>query len=143
MATKVYSTVAGLNAALRRLPKEASVELRKASMNIAVDVASKARARAYGIGGAYRKVAPTLKARRDRIPVIAMGGSKRLRPGPNQTVGNLIWGAEFGGQGRRTTQQFLPHKGQVGYALWPTVRANHDQTVDDYKEALEKALKGL
>ena len=143
MATKVYQTVAGLNAALRRLPKEASVQLRNASQAMAGEVAAEAKAKASGLPGAYRKVAPTIRAKRDRIPVIQMGGSTKLRKGPRQTVGDLIWGAEFGGRGRPTTQQFLPHLGQTGYALWPTIRANHDDIIEAYSAAFDEAVERL
>ena len=136
--------IAGLNRALRALPKEASAELRDASQEIAGEVADKARAKASGMGGAAAKVAPTIKARRDRVPVVAMGSKKRIergRSGDRQTVGDLIWGAEFGGRGRNTTQQFLPHRGQDGYFLWPAVR--EADIGERYSEALLDALNKI
>ena len=138
-----YNGIAGLNAALRRLPKEASAELREASQKITKVVADDAQGRARGTSGAARIVAPTIKAAKDRYPVIKMGGKKRIagRKGNRQTVGDLIWGAEFGGQGRPTTQQFLPHKGTTGYFLWPAVR-DHD-IGGDYSDALLDALNKI
>lgn len=149
--TTTYTTVQGLNKALSRLPKEASAELRKASKAIAKDIADEAAGKARGQGGVAALVAPTIRAASDRVPVIKMGSSKKLpesgsgwthgRSGSRQTIGDVIWGAEFGGGARPTTQQFLPHKGTVGYFLWPTVRDNSDDMQDRYSEALLDALE--
>jgi len=145
-----YTTVKGLNKALAKLPKEASAELRTAAKAIAADIAQEAQGRAKGQGGLAALVAPTIRAARDRVPVIKMGGSGKLpaaggdwehsRSGARQTIGDVIWGAEFGGKGRATTQQFLPHKGTAGYFLWPTVRDRSDEMQDRYSEALLDAL---
>jgi len=136
-----YNSIAGLNKALTKLPKEAASELRGASKDIASHVADKAAGRARGMGGPAALVAPSIRATRDRVPVVKMGGSARLRPGSaTQTVGNLIWGAEFGGQARPRTMQFLPHKGTVGYFLWPTVRDDSDYIQERYSSALLDAL---
>jgi hypothetical protein len=138
-----YNGIAGLNRALRALPREASAKLREASQEITEEVAADARSRATSIGRSYKLVAPTIKAAKDRYPVIKMGGSRRLpgRSGPNQTVGNLLWGSEFGGRKRPTTQQFLPHRGQMGYAVWPAVR-DHD-IGEAYSDALLDALNAI
>lgn len=136
-----YNSIAGLNKALRSLPKTASAELRDASQEIADDVAQSARRKASTIGGVAAKVAPTIRAKRDRIPVVQMGGSKKIRDGANQTVGNVIWGSEFGGQGRPRTMQFLPHRGKDGYFLWPSVRET--DIGERYSDALMDALNKI
>ena len=141
-----FYTVAGLNKALRALPKQASAKLRDASVEIADEIASEARSKGSSAGGAMAAyVAPTFKATRDRIPVIKMGSSKRIngRKGKRQTVGDLIWGAEFGGRGRPTTQQFLPHKGTTGYVLYPTVRENRQDIWEAYSDALLDAVEDI
>lgn len=140
-----FRDVDGLYKTLRTLPREASATLRKASVVIAGDVASKAAVRARQTRGVAKYVAPTLKARSDRIPKVAMGGTKRLpgRRGEHQTVGDVMWGAEFGGQRRRTTQQFAPWRGNgedAGYFLWPTIRAEYDTVIERYGEALKDAV---
>jgi hypothetical protein len=136
-----YNSIAGLNRALARLPKEASAHIRDASKAIAEHVADKAAGRARDMGGPAGLVADSIKATRDRVPVVKMGGAKRIRPGsPTQTIGNLIWGAEFGGRARPRTQQFLPHKGTTGYFLWPTVRGDRDYIMERYSGALLDAL---
>jgi hypothetical protein len=140
-----YATVEGLSAALRSLGPEASKRLRDASQAIASDMADEARTRAAGVGGAYSLVGPTIRGTRDRVPALAVGGSRRIpgRSGDRQTVGDLLWGAEFGGQGRPTTQQFRPHLGTVGYAFWPAVRAESDDAMEAWSAALADALDAI
>jgi hypothetical protein len=140
-----YATVDGLNAALRSLGPEASKHLRDASQLIAGDLAADARGRASGIGGAMQLVGPTIKGTRDRVPALAMGGSSRIpgRHGDRQTIGDLLWGAEFGGQGRPATMQFLPHLGTTGYAFWPAVRAGSEHAMETWSSALADALDAI
>jgi hypothetical protein len=147
--------VAGLNKALRQVPKEANVQLRDASVEIAANVASIASKRARSVGGVAALVAPTIKATRDRIPVVKMGSSQKLptagngwtnnsRSGARQTIGDVIWGAEFGGGARPSTSQFSPWLGSgpgAGYFLYPTIRGMQRYIQDTYSEALYDALQ--
>lgn len=142
--------VENLNRTLRALPREASVKLRDASQVIAAKVSTDASGAARAQGGLSAIVAPTIRAGRDRVPVIRMGNSSRLpasgngweraRGGSRQTIGDVIWGAEFGGGARPTTRQFRPHKGQTGYFLWPTVRGDGDFIEKAYGDALMEAV---
>lgn len=145
--TYTYQNIAGLRRALRSLPKEAQATMRDASLDIADSVARKAGQRARMVGGVMRYVAPTIKAKRDRVPKIVMGGTTRLpsrdgspRRGSKQTVGNVVWGGEFGSDRFR---QFSPWRGNgegAGYALWPTVRDESDDTIERYGDALMSAV---
>lgn len=143
-------SIAGLNRALRALPKETRAELTDASKDIAEDVASGARSRASGLTGrigGWKYLGPTIRASRSSKPEVRMGGSRRI-PGrkggsSRQTVGDLLWGLEFGGGSRPRTQQFLPHLGTTGYALWPVVRERSDDTGQRYSEALLRALEAI
>jgi hypothetical protein len=147
-----YNNIAGLNRALRSLPKLAHAELRTASGVIASDIAAEAAGMAQRVGGVARYVAPTIKARRGDKPAVQMGGTALL-PGrggrannANQRIGNVMWGAEFGGQRRDTTQQFQPWRGNkrgAGYFLWPTVRINSDDIMERYSEALLRAMREI
>jgi hypothetical protein len=67
---------------LRDLPKEATDQLRDESVAIAADVATEARGRALsgGVAKVAKYVAPTIRATRDRAPVVRMGGSGKLPP---------------------------------------------------------------
>ena len=160
MAAKVtYYSVAGLNKSIRRLPKEAKAKLRDGAERIAKKVAADAQARARSQGGIAAIVAPTIRSGRDTVPVVKMGDSTRLptsgsdwqrnRTGKRQTIGDVIWGAEFGGGRRPTTTQFLPWRGSgtgAGYFLWPTVRGDRQFISDAYEESMADAeaaaLKG-
>ncbi len=135
----VYNDVAGLNASLRSLDKLASAHLRDASVVIAADIASKAQGAASSVGGVAKLVGPTIRATRDRIPVVTMGGNART-PSGRGAIGDLIWGAEFGGGSRPATMQFKPWLGHTGYFLWPTVRGDSTWIQQQYSNALGDAL---
>ena len=147
MAKRINVTsVDGLWAGLRALPKEAANEVRDASQESASDVADKAQAKGRGVSRMYATyVAPTIKARRDRVPVIRMGGAKRIRRGnERQRVGDLLFGAEYGGGARPTTRQFLPHLGTTGYALWPTIRQELPEVIERWEDAvIDATVKSL
>jgi hypothetical protein len=134
MATKMsVNGVDGLWAALRSLDREAQAQLRDAATQAADDVATQAQARGAGISRLYaRYVGPSISSRRDRVPVVSAG---------RKGVAGATWaGAEFGGQGRPTTQQFLPHLGQTGYAIWPVIRQELPSIMDRYADALYDAM---
>jgi hypothetical protein len=109
-----------------------------------------------------------LRARRDRIPTIKLDHNKlypsksrsnrkrgrgRLGPGlasagikgfdRKVTYGDVFYGAEFGGRARKTTQQFLRHRGRQGYFFWQAVRDNKSYIVQEYSDAIERVLKEL
>jgi hypothetical protein len=148
MAGKVLKGVPGLSKMLKDLPKEVQKRIRDASQAIAGDVASEARGRASGPGVARvaKYVAPTIKAPRDRVPVVQMGGSTPLPPrngvprvGSSQTVADVMWGAEFGSN-RHT--QFQPWGGtsdSAGYFLWPSIRV--DEALEKWGKAVDEAMK--
>lgn len=144
-----FYNVAGLNKTLRTLPKTASANLRDASQAIADKVASDARGKASAQGGVAALVASTIRPGRDRVPLVRMGSSaklpsdKRSRTGNRQTIGDVIWGAEFGGGARPTTRQFKPWRGNdtgAGYFLWPTVRGDRDFIETAYGDAILEAI---
>ena len=150
MPAKVtYYSVAGLNKAIRRLPKQAKAKLRDANQAIANKVAGDARVRAARVGGIARHVGPSIRSGRDTVPVIRMGNSlplptagdgwERRRTGPRQTIGDVIWGAEFGST-RHT--QFSPWKGNAGdagYFLWPAVRDDREYIAREFEQAVANA----
>jgi hypothetical protein len=142
--TTAYSDPAALNRALRKLPKAVTKELRDASVVIAAKVSGKAQTRGSAQPGIAPVAARSIRPRRDRVPKIAMGGSAPLparsdgvaRKGKHQTVGDIIWGAEFGS---RRFSQFRPPV-KPGYFLFATVKAESDEIDDEYSDALLDAL---
>lgn len=115
---------------LRRL--DFGGELRKANLKAAEVVATSARSRAGGAGGVLRKTAPSIKAAAEqRAAKVNLGGP------------SYPWamGAEFGGRGRPTTQQFKPWRGPQGYALYPAIRATKPEFMDVYEKAIEDLFR--
>lgn len=140
--TRRFSGIDGLNKTLRAWPKAANAELKDAAMDVAQDVADKAKAR--GGPGVISKVIPTLRPRKDRVPKLAMGGAAaayRFRKGKGQRPGDVVFGAEFGGRRSPTTMHLKPHLGRTGYALWPTLRDEEDRTKQAYADAVLDALR--
>lgn len=144
--TFTFYQVEGLNRALRSLPKAASSKLRDASQVIAGKVATDASGAARSQGGVAGLVAGSIRSGRDRVPLVRMGSAARLpgdRKGQRQTVGDVIWGAEFGGGARPTTRQFKPWRGNstgAGYFLWPTVRGDREFIEQAYGDAILAAV---
>lgn len=150
--TYTYTRVKGLRDALRALPEEAQRQLGHAFVDIAGDVAEEAGRRARALGGVSGLVAPSIKAVRDpKSPRVRMGSRRRLprqgdgwgprsRRGDSQTIGALIFAAEFGAS-PTTYPQFAdhPHRGTRGWFLWPTVRESEDAIMDRIDEAVLRA----
>lgn len=109
-----------------------------------------------------------LRARRDRLPTIKLDHNKlypsksrnnrsrgRGMMGPGLasagikgfdrkvTMGDVFFGAEFGGRRRKTTQQFLRHRGRQGYFFWQAVRDNKSFIAEAYQDAIESVLENL
>lgn len=124
-----------LNRALKRLSPELQAEMRVANKSVAETVTSKAKGRAASIGGVAAHVAPSLKAAAGaKSASVAGGGASHPAFG----------GAEFGGRGRPTTQQFRPWRGNgpgAGYFVYPTIRDEAPAIEDEYRDALDSVLR--
>lgn len=132
--------------AFRGLPKQAGDRLRDASTRLAqalaVDVAAAGRAE----GAQAALVAATVRARRDRVPVIVAGGTKRL--GHRRTPAfKLLFGSEFGASqsGDYALRQFKPHLGKGSYWIFTTVedgaaQARLDREWNAAAEAIVRAF---
>jgi alkylation response protein AidB-like acyl-CoA dehydrogenase len=55
-----------------------------------------------------------------------LDGTKIIMGNGNNAAGLMTLGTEFGGQRRRHTLQFRPHRGQEGYMFWPNIRHHGD-----------------
>lgn len=107
-------------AAFRYLPKAASQALRERSLELAGTLASDVQSAARAEGGQAALMAGLIKAKRDRIPAVKAGGSRRV--GRNRAPAfKLLFGAEFGAD---QYPQFKPHRGTRGYFMFPTIRGN-------------------
>lgn len=125
-----------LNRALRALGgREMQANLREAGKEIATDVAADARGKAFGLGGVAAHVAPSIAASAGFTSAgVSLGGASHP----------AAMGAEFGGQGKPTTQQFKPWRGSgstAGYFVYPAIRDNADEIASRYLEAADDIVR--
>lgn len=126
-------------AAFRDLPKEASAELRSASLRISEVEANKIRTAASASSGQSALVASGIKARKDRLPSIVVGGSTRV--GRNKKpLNKIMYGANFGAS---YLKQFRPHRGagDEDYWFFSTAEKDVDRMVDQWGRAVDKVLR--
>ncbi len=141
---------------LRKFQKaspEFNKEMRKVAYTIARDIEAKVRIEAGSISRASQaiQVAKGLRASNDRIPTIKLRNKEafvsKSRPNSKRRIkvtrGDVFFGAEFGGGVRRTTLQFLRHRGQSGYFFWPTVRKQKNEIAREYLEGIDRVVKQL
>lgn len=134
-------------AAFRKLPKEASNALRDANKEISEDLAGKIRSAAEASSSQSAAVAPSIKARRDRVPSITAGGSRlatksrrRSRGQKKTTAGQIVFGANFGAN---YLKQFRKHTGagEEDYWFFRTVEDNEPRIVKEWGDAADRILK--
>lgn len=106
--------------AFRALPAEANDALRDASMDLARTLSGKVQASARSDSAQSALMASTVRARRDRVPVIVAGGSSRV--GRNRVPAfKILFGSEFGA---RRLPQFRDH---FGGSYWFFDTVEHEQ----------------
>lgn len=128
-------------------------EMRKAAQQVAENLNNKAKAEAATVTRSSQavEVMKGMRARRDRIPTIALSEKSGFvsKSNPNRkrkrkvTRGDVFFGAEFGGQARPRTKQFLRHRGRSGYFFWQTVRKEKENIAREYLDAIQKVLNTL
>ena len=146
----------GLLKVLNTMEKEANVELKDDVQSITMWMAGAIEQAVYA-HPVYPKqsaiVAKTVKGNRDRLPNVTIGGGRgRVSGGAN--AGILLYGNEFGGDrnafGTQTTfpnggYKFPPRtpregRGNRGYTIYPTLRANQPEITRRWISAVEKVL---
>jgi hypothetical protein len=130
-----------------------NTEMRKAAEQVAENLNKKAKAEAETVGRSRQavEVMKGMRARRDRIPTIKLSEKSAFvsASNPNRkrkrkvTRGDVFFGAEFGGQARPRTKQFLRHRGRSGYFFWPTVRKEKENIAKEYLDAIQRVLNML
>ncbi|MBN6037479.1 hypothetical protein [Amycolatopsis sp. 195334CR] len=125
--------------ALAKLPKDASNELRDASLRLSQVLA--ARAKADGMGDPAPQsplVASTVKAQRDRVPVISAGGTRRL--GRNKAPAyKLLFGSVFGSNSY--AQFHRPHGGNSAYWFFPVVEESAAEISAAWNRAADAVIR--
>lgn len=130
-----------------------NTEMRKAAQGVAEQIVDGAKMEAATVTRNRQalEVMKGMRAQRDRVPTVKLsdksGFVSQSRPNRTRkrkvTRGDVFFGAEFGGQARKTTDQFLRHRGRSGYFFWPTVRKLKNKIAEDYLAAIDKVLKTL
>ncbi|MBB5982419.1 hypothetical protein [Kribbella solani] len=130
-------------AAFRKLPKDATVALRDANTRISQDLALRIRLAAETANGQSALVAPTVKAKRDRVPSVQAGGKKRAgkqarrsRGQRPTTVSDLIYGSNFGAN---FLKQF-PKPTQPDHWFFDTVESNQELIERQWLKAVDDVL---
>lgn len=126
-------------AAFRNLPKEASDALRDASQELARKLALSAQRAAAGDSSPQSALlVPTIRAGRDRVPVVQAGGTRRV--GRNRTPAwKLLFGSEFGSN--RYKQFGHKHAGRTGYWLFPTVERERTTIARAWRQAADDVTR--
>lgn len=134
--------IEGMNSFLRSLkdaPRELQNELRDRAKDIAEPIAADARALART--PQQKLIAPSIRAVRDRVPVVKLGGGRkaasttprRIKP----KMSDIYWGADFGSD----MKQFPAIK-KGGRLIYPAIAGRKDEVADAYLDAVEKIFKG-
>lgn len=126
-------------AKFRDLPKDASAALRDANVEISKDLAEKIATAATASSKQSALVAPGIKARRDRVPSVEVGGRRRV--GRNKVpLEKILFGANFGAT---RLKQYRPHRGagDDDYWFFSTVEANEADIVQQWESAVDEVLR--
>lgn len=146
MADVVHVSIHGvkaMKAAFRKLPKDATVALKERSGVIAFDLAERIHNSAVGSSRQSAAVAKTVKARRDRVPVVVAGGNARVTRQRRVSAGQgptraymLLFGANFGAS---RLKQFRSHRGAGVDDYWfhATVEENTDRIDTEWGRAVD------
>jgi hypothetical protein len=146
-----------LFAALKEMDKGANDQLKSEVVSIvgwlATEVQQAASFTNFGgsqtnWGNQARAIATTVKPRKDRMPYIQVGGSKRVTS-TGAPAGLIMYGNEFGAKDRRFfanggarfpmwSGSSPSGRGSSGWWIYPTLRANQPKITNQWKTAIEK-----
>lgn len=123
-------------AAFRALPKEASEELRTAALELSDLLAGKVRAAATGDSAQAALMAPTVRAVRDRVPAVQVGGAKRV--GRHRVPAwKILFGSEFGSN---RLPQFRPYNAG-GYWFFPLIETEQGAIAREWQQAADRVIE--
>lgn len=121
--------------AFARLPKDANTEIRAASLSIAGYVAVQIKASAARNAQSALMV-PTVRAIKDRVPVVQAGGNRRV--GRNKVQAHkVLFGSEFGAV---TLPQYRAFNSD-GYWFFVTVKDNLGYVDREWNEAWDEVIR--
>lgn len=126
-------------AALNAFGRDANKVIRDKAGEIAETIARQVIVAGMVEGRQAAIVAPTTRVKRDRVPVVEVGGSKRIGR-RRKPAYKLLFGSEFGGTELR---QYKAHRGREGYWIFPTVERNEDRVERMWLDAADELLAEL
>lgn len=117
-------------------------ELRAAAGECARRLLSKLRSAAEASSSPVaRRVAQSMRVKSDRLPVVSIGGTKRVgRHGA--IAAKLLWGSEHGPAAGGGVNHFAVARSTAGYWIAPTVdRFAKSDAIDVYRRAVYLILR--
>lgn len=147
------SQLRGLYAAFRAMDKDSQVKLKNDVSLISAWSAGELKQGAYGapMSAQSIKVAETVRANRDRIPNVTVGGSKQRFSG-GAVSGQVLFGNEFGANptsaagafpngGRRFPfRSASKGRGNAGYWIFKTLKEIQPEVTQRWKKAVTEVL---
>ena len=145
---KASTKIEGLPETLRafkQLDKGASDAAKQEAMKIAEVLAARIRARAPS-DKRYQNLVVSVKAGKDRVPVIRIGGRQTPRVSGGAGPAQLVIGMEFGAdQSGPNGWRFPPRtprfgRGNQGYWIFPTARTSQTEIIKMWFDAMDKII---
>lgn len=133
---------------MRQLPKDAQAELRAEVQRVTEGHAAAIR-RSMGRWPDRRVAlsAASVRAGKDRLPVVRVGSAKRLPIEGNPRGLDVFYGAEFGAeQAGYNGWRFPPRtpklgRGNAGYTVYPALRERQPQIARDWEAAVLRSVR--
>lgn len=132
--------------AFNRLDKEAKKAARAEVQKVAEILAARIRAKAPS-DKRYQNLAVSIRAGRDRVPVITVGKLANPKVSGGGGPRELVIGMEFGAdQAGPNAWRFPPRtprqgRGNAGYWIYPTIKASQDEIISLWFDAMDRMLK--
>ncbi len=132
--------------AFNKLDKDGKNAARDEVKKIAELLAARIRAKAPS-DKRYQNLAVTVRAGRDRVPVIYIGGRATPKVSGGGGPRELIIGMEFGAdQTGPNAWRFPPRtpklgRGNAGYWIYPTVKASQDEIIRLWFDAMDRIIE--
>jgi hypothetical protein len=130
--------------AFRDLPADANNELRDRTLELSRTLADRVQAAGMADTPQSARAAASVKARRDRVPVISAGGTKKASA--------VLFGSEFGmtrrsgwyarGRYRESLgRQYRPHQGAHSYWFFATVEENQSEIAATWRQVADAIIE--
>jgi hypothetical protein len=123
----------------RHLPKEASDSLRDRTRELSNDLAHTIRGAAVADSRQSALMAPTVRAVRDRLPVVQAGGTRRV--GRNRKPAyKILFGSEFGSD---HLEQYRPHLGKGSYWFFKTIEHQQRRISEAWSRVADDVVRAF